>query len=123
MKINKFPETSKIAHDNKTDDSKQRDYDRILKGLSKISSGHYEDISNAMGERELNVVSRRLGEMVKKGMIENTGIKKRTSRNCSAFIYKLCEVAKSPTEIVDDIITLAHKPKKEKQIIHNPLFD
>ena len=84
-----MPETSRIANDLKTDESKQRDYDRIVVALKKIGSGHYEDIALAMGEKELNVVSRRLSEMVQKGMVENTGLKKNTSRNRPAFIYQL----------------------------------
>lgn len=115
------PETSEIARVNKTDESKQRDYDRIVLALQKIGSGNYEDISRAMKEKELNVVSRRLSEMVKKGMVENTGIKKKTSRNCPAFIYKVCDGVKvTATKIVDDMVTLSFK---KVQQTHNPLFD
>lgn len=107
MKQSNFPETSRIAHVSKSEESKQRDYDRIVLALEKLGSGNYEDIARSMGERELNVVSRRLLEMVKKDLVENTGIKKLTSRNRPAFIYKLSSVSKSPIELVDDIILQA----------------
>lgn len=107
MKQSNFPETSRIAHVSKSEESKQRDYDRIVLALEKLGSGNYEDIARSMGERELNVVSRRLLEMVKKDLVENTGIKKLTSRNRPAFIYKLSSVSKSPTQLVDDIISQA----------------
>lgn len=91
MRNIKMVETSQMAHDNKTEESKQRDYDRILMALEKIKYGHYEDIAREMGEKELNVVSRRMKEMREKGMIENVGLKKKTSRNCWAFVHQITE--------------------------------
>lgn len=86
-----MPDTSKFAHDNKSDESKQRDYERILVALDKIGEGNYEEIAKAMNEKELNVVSRRMKEMRDRGEIENTGTKTKTSRGCWAFVHRRCK--------------------------------
>lgn len=92
-----YPITSHIAKAMKTDESKQRDYDKIVSTLKVLGMGTYEDIANQMCEKDLNVVSRRLKEMLPatnenpkgKGLVYNTGIKKLTSRNRPAFMYSI----------------------------------
>lgn len=92
------PETSKEAKDLKTNESKQRDYERIAAAFRVIGVGHYEDAANQIGEKDLNVCSRRFKEMREMGILENTGIKKLTSRNRNAFIHKLCDNPQKPAE-------------------------
>ena len=85
----KHVETSKEAELAKTDESKQRDYDRIISAYQSIGTGHYEDCANYMREKDLNVVSRRMKEMREKGMLINLETKKPTSRGRNAFIHAL----------------------------------
>jgi hypothetical protein len=106
----KLPETSIIAGQNKSDESKQRDYEEILRALSSLGSGTYEDVSLFLGWEELNKSARRFKEMREKGMIENTGIKKLTTRNRPAFIHQLKSKPQSTSQIVDTIIHQATKP-------------
>lgn len=108
MNKRKQPETSLIANENKSEESRQRDYDDIVRALTAIGSGHYEDVSIWLGWKDIAKSARRFNEMREKDLIENTGIKKMTSRHRPAFIHQLCNVSKkSATQIVDDIITNA----------------
>lgn len=118
-KKTKMPDTSREAGQLKTNESKQRDYDKIVNALLVIKSGHYEQIARQMKVKDIVIVARRLSEMVKNGVIRNTGLKKNTSRNRAAYIYELVDgTPRTPTQLVDDIITAAIKP-----IFDNPLFN
>lgn len=105
------PETSQEAKQLKTNESKQRDYDRIVAALKVLGKAHYEDIALQMGEKDLNVCSRRMKELRDAGIIEISIVKdkqekKPTSRNRNAFVHKLSEGTPKPKE---------KKAKREKK--------
>lgn len=117
MKKPNFPETSRIAHDNKSAESKQRDYEDIMRAFGKIGSGTYEDVSLFLGWEDLPKSARRFKEMREKGMIENTGIKKMTKRHRPAFIHQLKSQPQSVAQIVDTMIHNATKPEYKEQTL------
>lgn len=83
----KMPDTSIQAYEEKTFDSIQTDWNKIISALKVIGSGHYEDIAIQMQTTDLNVVSRRMKEMRERGMIYNTGDKKKTKRGRWAYVH------------------------------------
>lgn len=111
----KNPETSLIAHQNKSLESKQRDYDAIMKALGKIGSGIYTDVAKVLNWDDPVKVARRMAEMREKGMIENTGVKKLTPRHRPAFIHQLKSQPQSVSQIVDAMISHAYKPSSIQQ--------
>lgn len=106
----KNPETSLIAHQNKSLESKQRDYNDIVRAYQKLGSGIYTDVATFLGWVDAAKVARRMSEMRERGLLENTGIKKMTPRNRPAFIHQLKSQPQSVSQIVDTIIEQAHKP-------------
>ena len=83
------PETSEEALDLKSDDSKQKDYDRIISAYKKMGSGNYDDVAMVLNLSDANVVSRRMKELRDMNILENTGEKTKTRRNRNAFVHKL----------------------------------
>lgn len=131
--MSRVPETSQEAKLLKTDDSKCRDYDKIVSALLAIGEAHYEGIAIKMGVEDLNVVSRRMKEMRELGLLENTGEKKPTSRGRNAFVHKLTELGKSRKPIAippketplptNTIPVRAHTRKLKKELPNQqPLF-
>jgi len=110
MKRKEMPETSLIAHLNKSDESKQRDYNAIIMAFQNIGSGIYTDVASFLKWDDANKVARRMKELRELGKLENTGLKKMTPRNRPAFIHQLCNVpTKTPIQLVDDMIAAATK--------------
>lgn len=116
MKKVNFPETSRIAHQNKSEESRQKDYDAIVRAYESIGSGIYTDVAAFLNWNDPVKVARRMSEMREKGLLENTGLKKMTPRNRPAFIHQLCSVPKkTATQLVDDMIQSSHKHESIQQ--------
>lgn len=111
----KNPETSLIAHQNKSLESKQRDYDDIVRAYQKLGSGIYTDVATFLGWGDAAKVNRRMAEMRRLDILENTGIKKLTPRHRPAFIHQLKSQPQSVSMIVDKIIEQAHHPNSVQQ--------
>lgn len=105
-----LPETSIIAGQNKSNESKQRDYEDITRAYQKLGSAIYTDVAEFLGWDDPNKCSRRMKEMREKGILENTGLKKMTPRNRPAFIHQLKSQPQSTSQIVDTIIEHCTKP-------------
>lgn len=99
--MRKQPSTSIEAKELKTDDSKRKDYDKIILSLKVIGEGNYEKIATQLGITELNVISRRMKEMRDLGLLENTGNKTLTTRGRHAFVHKLTELGKNTVSAID----------------------
>lgn len=92
-----YPETSHLAKKMKTDESKQRDWDKIIAALKVLGNSNYEQIADYIGWRDLNTCSRRLKELCPastdnpkgKGLIYNTGVKNLTKRQRQAFMFAI----------------------------------
>jgi hypothetical protein len=111
--MSKFPETSLEAKSLKTDESKNRDYKRIIEAYKIIGSGHYEDVAKFLGLKDFNIVSRRMKEMRKLKLLINTGVKKLTSRQRNAYVHTLSnetqpKVEKKPIETIHSISQEPH---------------
>lgn len=87
MSNSKMPDTSIQAYEEKTIDSIKTDWQNIMDALKALGSGMYEDIAIQMQTTDLNVVSRRMKEMRERGMIYNTGEKKKTKRGRWAYVH------------------------------------
>lgn len=96
MKRN-YPITSHLAKAMKSDESKQRDWDKIIATLKVLGNSNYEQIADYIGWRDLNTCSRRLKELCPastdnpkgKGLIYNTGVKNLTKRQRQAFMFAI----------------------------------
>lgn len=99
--MSKQPETSLESKALKTDESKSRDYEKIIMALKVIGEANYEGIAIQLKLTELNTVSRRLKEMRELGLLENTGQKTLTSRGRNAFVHRLTELGKNTVSAID----------------------
>lgn len=107
-----MPDTSIQAYEEKTMDSIRADWDKIIKALKVIGSGHYEDIAKQMQVTDLNVVSRRLSEMIKKDLVVRSSEKKRTSRGRNAYIHTLANESQPK---VEEKPAVSEKPPKKEE--------
>jgi hypothetical protein len=121
------PETSKEAKALKTQESKNKDYAKIINALTVLGTGIYEQISDFCGCREPNVISRRLKELEEKQLIYKTGEKRLTKRNRNAFVY--CLTNQMPkVENTQPPELVAYKPNEKsaadyaQNIIQQSLF-
>lgn len=103
----KVVETSQEANTLKTQDSKQRDWDKIIAALQVLGMANYEDIAEYNNWTDKNVCSRRLLELCPatdtnpkgKGLIYNTGLKNLTKRNRKAFMYAIKSDGSKESEV------------------------
>jgi DNA-binding HxlR family transcriptional regulator len=87
--MSSFPITSLESYRALTPEKLSKDYAKILSALTVLGVAHYEAISDYLGCREPNIVSRRLSELERNQLIYKTGEKRKTKRNRNAFVYCL----------------------------------
>lgn len=105
--MSNLPDTSIAAGRLKTEDSKQRDYDKICHALRILGASHYEKIKDFLGWEDGGKVSRRMKEMLEptelnpkgKGLIYCTGLKGVTKRDRAAYLYDLIIKSESIADI------------------------
>lgn len=86
-----LPRTSLDAYFALTPEKLRTDYGKIVKALQVLKEANYESIANQIGWVDKNAASRRLKELEGMGVIYKPGRKQNTSRNRSAYTYKLVE--------------------------------
>jgi len=120
MRKVKLPDTSHEANRRATHEMRSQHYLKIKEALGKLVSANYERIAEEVGFHDRNQVSRRLPEMVALGMIYKTDIKTATTSGRSAYNYSLIGVKQSASELVDTMISNAHRPEfKQPELFTN----
>ena len=89
-----LPETS-LAANKASKPNREYNYAKILKALDRLPNkeGIADDIA-AYSTLDKIEVSRRMGEMVAKSMVYDTGRKGITAKGCKAIIWKLSQQPK-----------------------------
>lgn len=88
MSKRKVPETSKAAFESLDPERLNKTYKGIILALTKIRSGHFEDIAYQM-KVEPSIVWKRLSELQKGGIIRKTGYKKMLKSTRFGYIWEL----------------------------------
>lgn len=93
---------------------------KIAEGLDKLKvGGTYEEISKVTGLRE-DQVWKRMVDLVNDKLVFDTGITRKLKSGLQGIVWQLIGHETKEGDI--PIIEPTHRPK-QKQVVHNPLFD
>lgn len=106
-KKNKVPDTSVEAYKSLNPAKLAKTYRGIILALTKISSGHFEDIAYQM-KVEPDVVWKRLSELNKAGIIRRSGYKKILKSGRMGYMWELTTKGMPKTD--KDMKALKDKP-------------